>query len=56
MEVDSGMITQGRQGTIKSHLKHFHSYLCEREYDTDKSRGFYFAKVNLKDLQRRIFL
>ena len=56
MEVDSGMITQGRHICIKSHLKHFHNYLCERKYDTDKSTGFYFAKVNLKDLHRRSFL
>ena len=56
MEVDSGMITQGRHICIKSHLKHFHSYLCERKYETDKSTGFYFAKVNLKDLHRRSFL
>jgi len=53
MEVDSGAITQGRHSTIKTILKHFHNYICERKYDTDKSKGVYYAKVNLKDLHRR---
>ena len=53
MDVNTGAITQGRHSTIKTSLKHFHNYLCQKRYQTDKSGGVYYTKVKLKDLHRR---